>query len=87
MVLGTGKELEEHYEVMKKNPEMEHADSNMVTVAPGKSGEIIWQFTKTGKVDFARLQPGHYDAGMKGMVNVSSAKTQSKGNSHDSQKH
>ena len=70
MVLGTIKDLKDHYEVMKKNPEMEHAENNMVTVAPGKSGEIIWQFTKTGKVDFACLQPGHYDAGMKGRVNV-----------------
>ncbi|WP_092950582.1 cupredoxin domain-containing protein [Paracidovorax konjaci] len=71
MVLGTEKDLKDHYEVMKKNPEMEHADANMVTVAPGKTGEIIWQFTKSGKVDFACLQPGHYDAGMKGLVNVS----------------
>lgn len=55
MVLGTETELKEHYEVMKKNPEMEHADDNMVTVAPGKTGEIIWQFTKAGKVDFACL--------------------------------
>jgi uncharacterized cupredoxin-like copper-binding protein len=74
MVLGTQKELKEHYEVMKKNPEMEHADANMVTVAPGKSGEIIWQFTKAGKVDFGCLQPGHYDAGMKGLVTVASRK-------------
>ena len=71
MVLGTPKELKEHAEAMKKNPEMEHADANMVTVAPGKSGEIIWQFTSAGKVDFACLQPGHFDAGMKGLVNVS----------------
>ncbi|MEJ8852404.1 cupredoxin family protein [Variovorax rhizosphaerae] len=73
LVLGTEKELKEHYEVMKKNPEMEHADPNMVTLAPGKSGEIVWQFTKAGKVDFACLQPGHYDAGMKGAVNVTKA--------------
>ena len=71
MVLGTEKDLKDHYEVMKKNPEMEHAEPNMVTLAPGKTGEIIWQFTKAGKVDFACLQPGHYDAGMKGMVHVS----------------
>jgi uncharacterized cupredoxin-like copper-binding protein len=70
MVLGSEKDLKEHYEVMKKNPEMEHEDANMVTVAPGKSGEIIWQFTQAGKVDFACLQPGHYDAGMKGAVSV-----------------
>jgi uncharacterized cupredoxin-like copper-binding protein len=70
LVLGTEKELKEHYEAMKKNPEMEHADANMVTLAPGKTGEVIWQFTKAGKVDFACLQPGHYEAGMKGAVNV-----------------
>lgn len=70
MVLGTTKELKDHYEQMKKNPEMEHAEPNMVTLAPGKTGEIIWQFTKAGKVDFACLQPGHYDAGMKGLIHV-----------------
>jgi len=70
LVLGTGQELRAHYEAMKKNPEMEHADPNMVTLAAGKSGEIVWQFTKAGKVDFACLQPGHYDAGMKGAVTV-----------------
>ena len=36
LVLGTEKELKEHYEAMKKNPEMEHADPNMVTLAAGK---------------------------------------------------
>ncbi len=70
LVLGTQKELKEHYAMMMKMPGMEHADANMVTVAPGKTGEVIWQFTKAGKVDFACLQPGHYDAGMKGLVTV-----------------
>jgi len=74
MVLGTEKELKEHAEVMKKNPEMEHDDANQITVQPGKSGEIIWQFTKAGKVNFACLQPGHYDAGMAGTVTVNKAK-------------
>lgn len=82
MVLGTAKELKEHYEVMKKNPEMEHADENMVTVAPGKSGEIIWHFTQAGKVDFACLQPGHYDAGMKGSVDVAAARRSAKPPAH-----
>lgn len=79
MVLGTEKELKEHAEVMKKNPEMEHDDANQITVQPGKSGEIIWQFTKTGKINFACLQPGHYDAGMAGTVTVNKAK----GHTHD----
>ncbi|TAK78012.1 MAG: hypothetical protein EPO01_08490 [Aquabacterium sp.] len=69
-VLGTAAELKEHYQAMLKFPDMEHADPNMVTLAAGASGEVIWQFTKSGQVDFACLQPGHYDAGMKGVVNV-----------------
>lgn len=71
-VLGTTQALAEHYEVMKKNPEMEHADPNAVTVEPGKSGEVIWKFTKDGTVAIGCLQPGHYDAGMKGQVLVRS---------------
>lgn len=74
-VLGTEKELKEHYEVMKKNPEMEHSDPNMITLAGGQTGEVVWQFTKAGKIDFACLQPGHYDAGMKGKVAVAKGKT------------
>ena len=82
MVLGTEKDLKDHHEQMKKNPEMEHAEPNMVTLAPGKTGEIIWQFTKAGKVDFACLQPGHYEAGMKGLVTVSNNSSQTKGSKH-----
>lgn len=69
-VLGTEEEHKRHYAQMMKFPEMEHADANMVSVAPGKSGEVIWQFTKAGRIDFACLHPGHYDAGMKGGVEV-----------------
>lgn len=74
MVLGSMKELKEHAAMMKKTPEMEHADENMVAVDPGKTGEIIWQFTKAGTFDFACLQPGHFEAGMKGMVTVADIK-------------
>jgi len=74
MVLGTRDDLLAHYELMKKNPEMEHDDPNQVTLAPAKSGEIVWQFTRSGEVDFACLQPGHYDAGMKGAVRVAATK-------------
>lgn len=81
LVLGTEKELKDHYEVMKKHPEMEHDDPNMVTLAAGKTGEIVWRFTRAGKVDFACLQPGHYDAGMKGLVRVASGNASGKAKS------
>lgn len=86
-VLGTEKELKEHYELMKKFPEMEHSDPNMVTVAAGKTGEVVWRFTKSGKVDFACLQPGHYDAGMKGAVSVVAVKGGAKNDGHSDHKH
>ena len=68
--LGTQKDLMEHLEQMKKFPDMEHDEPNKITLAPGKQGEIIWQFTKAGPVNFACLMPGHYEAGMKGVVRV-----------------
>ena len=87
LVFGTAKELQEHYEQMKKFPEMEHDDPNMITLAPGKAGEVVWQFTQAGKVDFACLQPGHYEAGMKGFVNVMGVKMPSKTPAHEGHKH
>lgn len=56
--------------MMKQMPEMEHADANRVTVDPGKSADMIWQFTKAGTFEFACLQPGHWEAGMKGKLKV-----------------
>ena len=70
MSLGTEKELLEHLEQMKKNPGMEHDEPSKITLDAGKQGEIVWQFTKAGTVNFACLMPGHYEAGMKGQVKV-----------------
>lgn len=70
MVLGTKQAIEEHAQLMKKFPEMEHADANIAHVKPGQSGEIVWQFTKAGEFRFACLQPGHFEAGMVGRVTV-----------------
>lgn len=86
-VLGTEEELKEHYELMKKFPEMEHADPNAVTVMPGQTGEVIWKFTRAGQVDFACLQPGHYDAGMRGAVTVAGVKSQPKADAHGDHHH
>ncbi len=68
--LGTKQELEEHYEQMKKFPDMVHDEPNKVSLEPGQQGEVIWQFTRSGPVDFACLHVGHYEAGMKGLVRV-----------------
>jgi len=70
MVLGTKEAIAEHAALMKKFPEMEHADANMAHVKPSKSGAIVWQFTRAGEFQLACLQPGHFEAGMVGKVTV-----------------
>ena len=70
MVLGTAQALKEHAEMMKKFSGMEHDEPYMVHVAPGKTGEIVWQFTQSGTVQFGCLIPGHFEAGMIGKVEV-----------------
>jgi uncharacterized cupredoxin-like copper-binding protein len=70
MVLGTMKELRDHAELMKKHPGMEHDEPYMAHVGPGKTAEIVWQFTKAGEFYFGCLVPGHFEAGMIGKIFV-----------------
>jgi uncharacterized cupredoxin-like copper-binding protein len=70
MVLGNMQELKEHGEMMKQRPEMHHAEANMVHVAPGKTGALVWQFTSPGEFHYACLVPGHFEAGMVGKIRV-----------------
>ena len=70
MVLGTMKELKEHAELMRKHPGMEHDEPYMAHVAPGKTENIVWQFTKAGEFYFGCLVPGHFEAGMVGKIIV-----------------
>jgi uncharacterized cupredoxin-like copper-binding protein len=70
MVLGSKKELKEHAALMRRFPDMEHADPNQVSVEPGQTGELIWHLTHAGTFDFACLRPGHFEAGMVGKLAV-----------------
>ncbi|MEQ8193873.1 MAG: plastocyanin/azurin family copper-binding protein [Rhodospirillales bacterium] len=47
---------------------MSHDDPNSLLLEPGKSGEIVWKFTKPMKLEFACNLPGHYEAGMMGPI-------------------
>jgi uncharacterized cupredoxin-like copper-binding protein len=69
-VLATTEENLKHAEEMKKNPEMEHDDPNARRVAPRRTSEIVWRFTKPGQFEFGCLIPGHREAGMTGIVIV-----------------
>lgn len=70
LVLGTPAELSKHAALMRKFPDMEHDEPNMVHVKPGLSGEIAWTFDKPGEFAFACLVAGHFEAGMVGKVVV-----------------
>ena len=70
MVIGTMKELKEHAELMRKFPGMEHDEAYMAHVAPGKQGEIVWQFTQPGEFYYACLVSGHMEAGMIAKITV-----------------
>ena len=70
MVLGTMRALEEHNEMMKQHLGMRHAEPQMIEVAPGKSGVIVWQFTQPGEFYYACLVEDHFDLGMYGKIRV-----------------
>ena len=69
-LLATTEENLKHAELMKKFPKMEHDDPNGVRVAPKKSAEILWKFTKAGTFEYSCLIPTHRDMGMIGHVTV-----------------
>ena len=69
-VLGDRAENSEHARMMLEMPDMRHDDPNGKTVEPGKTATLTWRFTKKGEFEFACLLPGHYEAGMHGVVSV-----------------
>lgn len=69
-VLGSPEALAAHAELMKKFPDMQHDEPYMAHVPPGRTGEIVWRFNRTGDFRFACLIAGHFDAGMVGDLHV-----------------
>lgn len=69
-VLGAAEEIAEHAELMKKFPDMKHADANSARAEVGQTAEVIWQFSNVGNFTYACLIPGHIEAGMRGTVTV-----------------
>lgn len=69
-LLATTEENLKHAEVMKKHPHMEHDEPNGVRLAPNKSAEILWKFTRAGAFEYSCLIPDHRDYGMIGRVTV-----------------
>ena len=79
MVIGTPQDLEEHAQLMMSFPGMvEHAGAYMTFVAPGKTQEIVWQFTEDGDFNFGCVIPGHSKEEEVGKISVVSPQSSSK---------
>ena len=70
LVIGTLKDLKAHAEMMKQQPGMKHEEPFAIDVDPGKSKTMVWQFTKVGIFHFGCFEPGHFEAGMVGKIQV-----------------
>lgn len=69
-LLGTEEEIDEHADMMKAMPDMQHDDPNAKRLKPKSNGDLFWRFSKAGEFDFACLIPGHREAGMSGKIRV-----------------
>ncbi len=69
-VLGTAESLGKHAQTMRSHPGMTHNESHLAHVAPGRTGTVIWQFTRTGEFLYGCLVAGHFEAGMTGRLVV-----------------
>jgi uncharacterized cupredoxin-like copper-binding protein len=69
-VLGTSEEIAQHAELMRRFPNMAHDEPHMVHLAPNEQRQLVWQFNRPGVFEYACLLPGHYEAGMRGLVEV-----------------
>ena len=70
MVIGRAEDLQKHAVMMQKFPNMEHSEPYMAHTAEGQTAEMIWTFSKPGMFEYGCLIPGHYEAGMKGVIHV-----------------
>lgn len=68
--IGDKAEMREHALMMRNMPDMKHDEGNVISLAPGEVREMIWTFSNAGIFEAACNLPGHYDAGMKAVVEV-----------------
>lgn len=92
LVLGTEEDIRAHAEAMKKGSDHSHghAGGAAISVAPGQTGELVVTFAQAGALQMACLIPGHYEAGMRGQVQVSERPangTKASGHDHSTHKH
>lgn len=73
--IGDSKTQDEHRAEMSEMTDMaaehaHHVDPNAIFLKGGETKEIVWRFGKAGQIEFGCNVPGHYEAGMKGMIAI-----------------
>jgi uncharacterized cupredoxin-like copper-binding protein len=70
-VLGDKAYQDMHEAEMEGGADMMDMDmGNAVTVAPGETKKLTWSFEDPGEVLYGCHEPGHYDGGMVGSIEV-----------------
>lgn len=83
MVLGSDEDIRAHVEAMKQaaakgsshGSDHPHGTGAAISVAAGQTGELVVTFAQATRLQMACLIPGHYEAGMRGTLQVLATKT------------
>jgi uncharacterized cupredoxin-like copper-binding protein len=70
LLVGPANELGAHAQSMSEPAGGQHGHANAVSVEPGQSAIMLLNFDAPGEWGMACLEPGHYEGGMKGVVDV-----------------
>ena len=77
MVLGSDANIREHAQAMQQgqahHDDHSHGTGAAITVPAGQKGELVVKFDRATTLQMACLIPGHYEAGMRGTVQVKTA--------------
>jgi uncharacterized cupredoxin-like copper-binding protein len=69
--IGDAAMQQEHAGMMEHAPDgMAHETPNSIRLQPGETKQLTWQFGSTGTLEYACHEPGHYQAGMRGMITI-----------------
>jgi uncharacterized cupredoxin-like copper-binding protein len=69
--LGDRAMQQEHAEEMAEmGHDMPHDEPYSIRVEPGETKQLTWRFADAGSVEYACHEPGHYQAGMHGRIDV-----------------
>lgn len=70
-MIGDESYQQEHGAEMSQGDEMEMGP-NQIEIEPGATQSVTWTFTEPGEVLYGCHEPGHYEGGMVGTIEVTS---------------